>query len=87
MYSERYSLRGRQAHGRRRARRRASAREALFTSDVNRTGTLGSPRYKGFADPRQKMATNSLLYAFEIPTADPEPSEICGHNPRACRRR
>ena len=38
MYSERYSLRGRQAHGRRRARRRASAREALFTSDVNGSG-------------------------------------------------
>ena len=29
MYSERYSLRGRQAHGRRRARRRASAWKAL----------------------------------------------------------
>ena len=28
MYSERYSLRGRQAHGRRRARRRASAWKA-----------------------------------------------------------
>ena len=36
MYSERYSLRGRQAHGRRRARRRASAREALVPSDRTR---------------------------------------------------
>ena len=31
MYSERYSLRGRQAHGRRRARRRASAWKALVS--------------------------------------------------------
>ena len=38
MYSERYSLRGRQAHGRRRARRRASAREALVPSDRTRAG-------------------------------------------------
>ena len=30
MYSERYSLRGRQAHGRQRARRRPSARKVLM---------------------------------------------------------
>ena len=38
MYSERYSLRGRQAHGRRRARRRASARKALVVVTTTRAG-------------------------------------------------
>ena len=38
MYSERYSLRGRQAHGRRRARRRASAWKALVISEMTGSG-------------------------------------------------
>ena len=36
MYSERYSLRGRQAHGRRRARRRASSWAAFVISEMTR---------------------------------------------------
>ena len=38
MYSERYSLRGRQAHGRRRARRRASSWAAFVISKMTRKG-------------------------------------------------
>ena len=43
MYSERYSLRGRQAHGRRRARRRASAWKALLPLKGIRAGKGVNP--------------------------------------------
>ena len=52
MYSERYSLRGRQAHGRRRARRRASlrrlARPTFAASDkAEHTAAHGALRFIG----------------------------------------
>ena len=56
MYSERYSLRGRQAHGRRRARRRASAWKALFLQSFQ----MISDQLRVFLSPQARTSSPSL---------------------------